>query len=176
LDYWSPTVNMQRDPRWGRNQEVPGEDPMLSARYATNYIQGIQEGEDANHVQIIATCKHFIANSLENWMGHTRHNFNAVVPAKDLADYYSVSFKACVTQGKALGIMCSYNAVNGVPMCANKEWLGTLRNTWGFDGCVCPQLNILVTMTHGHATPRHTHTYTHTHTHTFIQQHALFDQ
>ena len=136
LDYWSPTVNMQRDPRWGRNQEVPGEDPVLSARYATNYIHGIQEGEDASHVQIIATCKHFIANSLENWMGHTRHNFNAVVPPADLADYYSVSFKACVTQGKALGIMCSYNAVNGVPMCANKDWLGTLRNTWGFDGCV----------------------------------------
>ena len=106
LDYWSPTVNQQRDPRWGRNQEVPGEDPVLASRYATQYIHGLQEGEDKKHVQIIATCKHFIANSLENWEGHTRHNFDAKVPKQDLADYYAKPFQACVQDGKAWGIMC----------------------------------------------------------------------
>lgn len=137
IDYWSPTINMQRDPRWGRNQEVPGEDPTLTSGYATNFVQGLQNGADPSYVQIIATCKHFIANSLERWNGFTRHNFDAQVSKKDLADYYAVPFKACVTEGKALGIMCSYNSVNGVPMCGNSLWLNnTLRNTWGFDGYV----------------------------------------
>eukprot|EP00041_Stephanoeca_diplocostata_P032218 m.1026122 g.1026122 ORF g.1026122 m.1026122 type:complete len:760 (+) comp24107_c2_seq13:156-2435(+) len=151
LDYWSPTVNMQRDPRWGRNQEVPGEDPTLTSRYAENYIQGIQFGEDPDHIQIIATCKHFIANSLENWHGVTRHNFNAQVPLDDLNDYYSVSFESCVKKGKALGIMCSYNAVNGIPMCANDKWLNaTLRNTWGFDGYVTSDCGAISDVFNGH--------------------------
>ena len=144
IDYWSPTINLQRDPRWGRNQEVPGEDPTLTAGYAVNFVRGLQEGEgdDGGHVQIIATCKHFIANSLENWQGHTRHNFDARVDPRDLADYYAVPFQACVKSvasggGGALGIMCSYNAVNGVPMCANSHWLNTvLRQEWNFSGYV----------------------------------------
>jgi beta-glucosidase-like glycosyl hydrolase len=110
IDYWSPTINLQRDPRWGRNQEVPGEDPLLTSKYAMNFVHGLQSGdEDKKHIQIIATCKHFIANSLENWMGHTRHNFNAKIAAGDLADYYAVPFKACLTpgQGGALGVMVS---------------------------------------------------------------------
>jgi len=152
LDYWSPTINMQRDPRWGRNQEVPGEDPTLTSRYAENYIKGIQGGEDANHVQIVATCKHFIANSLENWMGHTRHNFDAKVPADDLADYYAVAFKACVVDGGALGIMCSYNAVNGIPMCANTKWLqNTLRDTWKFPGYVTSDCGAIQNIYNGHS-------------------------
>lgn len=145
IDYWSPTVNMQRDPRWGRNQEVPGEDPHLTGMYAQNFVNGLQgdphpnfpKGVDPNHTMIVATCKHFIANSLENWEGHTRHNFNAIVPLSDMADYYLPSFKTCVMDGKVKGIMCSYNAVNGVPMCANPLYLNeTLRNQWGFEGYV----------------------------------------
>ena len=96
IDYWSPTINMQRDPRWGRNQEVPGEDPMLTGNYAANFVQGLQ-GEphaglpsimDPNHTMILGCCKHFVANSLESWKGHTRHNFDAEVPLRDMADYY----------------------------------------------------------------------------------------
>lgn len=140
IDYWSPTINMQRDPRWGRNQEVPGEDPTLTGNYATNFVQGLQGsrgGEDGNHVQIVATCKHFVANSLENWKGHTRHNFNANVSKEDLSNYYLPAFRACVTEGKALGIMCSYNAVNGAPSCGNTFLLNdTLRNAWSFPGYV----------------------------------------
>jgi len=131
---------MQRDPRWGRNQEVPGEDPMLTGSYAANFVhglQGSQGGEDPDHVQIVATCKHFVANSLENWNNHTRHNFDAPVSKADLASYYLPAFRACVMEGRALGMMCSYNAVNGFPSCAN-PWLlnTTLRNSWRFDGYV----------------------------------------
>jgi len=141
LTYWAPNANMERDPRWGRNQEAPGEDPHLTSQYISHYVRGLQEGEDPDHVQIVATCKHFIANSLEhstiNGTVVTRHNFDAQVPMPDLVDYYMPAFKACVQEGRALGIMCSYNAVNGVPMCANRELLtDVLRGEWGFDGYV----------------------------------------
>ena len=141
IDYWSPTVNMQRDPRWGRNQEVPGEDPMLTGQYAANFVQGLQGLspliDPHGHIMIVACCKHFLANSLENWEGHTRHNFDAKVPLNDLADYYLPAFKGCVMEGGSRGVMCSYNSVNGVPMCANTKYLNdTLRNSWRFDGYV----------------------------------------
>eukprot|EP01045_Picozoa_sp_COSAG04_P031196 COSAG04_NODE_5686_length_1526_cov_2.276104_3_plen_193_part_00 len=138
---------MQRDPRWGRNQEVPGEDPELTGQCtlanrqslphrkdrtltpsffvlsdAANFVQGLQgsavpeypEGVDpTGKTMIVACCKHFVANSLESWNGHTRHNFDAKVPLDALSDYYLPAFKGCVMEGKVKGIMCSYNAVNG---------------------------------------------------------------
>ena len=141
IDYWSPTINMQRDPRWGRNQEVPGEDPTLTASYATQFVRGLQgldpAGLDADHVQITACCKHFVANSLESWNNATRHNFDAVVSQADLQNYYLPAFRGCVMEGGAQGVMCSYNAINGVPACAN-DWLlqTTLREGWRFEGYV----------------------------------------
>ena len=118
-----------------RNQEVPGEDPMLTGAYATAFVSGLQGS--GPQVQVAACCKHFVANSLENWEGHTRHNFDAPVPLAELHDYYLAPFRACVMEGRSLGIMCSYNAVNGVPSCAN-DWLlkDTLRGSWDFDGYV----------------------------------------
>lgn len=137
LTYWTPNANMQRDPRWGRNQEAPGEDPHLTSKYVANYVRGLQEGEDADHVLMVATCKHFIGNELEHTGKDTRHNFDAEIPLPELVDYYMPAFKSCVQEGRALGIMCSYNAVNGVPMCANREMLtDVLRDQWGFDGYV----------------------------------------
>jgi beta-glucosidase-like glycosyl hydrolase len=141
LTYWAPNANMERDPRWGRNMEAPGEDPHLTSKYVANFVRGLQEGEDPEHVQMVATCKHFIANSLEhstiNGKTITRHDFDAEIPLPELVDYYMPSFKACVQEGRALGIMCSYNAVNGIPMCANRELLtDVLRDQWGFDGYV----------------------------------------
>ena len=132
---------MERDPRWGRNQEAPGEDPHLTGQYIAHYVRGMQEGEDPDHVQIVATCKHFIANSLEHSTIDgkviTRHNFDAEIPLPELVDYYMPGFKSCVQEGRALGIMCSYNAVNGVPMCGNQHLLtDVLRDQWGFDGYV----------------------------------------
>merc|ERR1719235_1920237 len=141
LTYWAPNANMERDPRWGRNQEAPGEDPHLTSQYIAHYVRGLQEGEDPDHVQMVATCKHFIANSLEhstiNGSVITRHNFDAEIPLPELTDYYMPGFRSCVEKGKGLGIMCSYNAVNGIPMCANRELLtDVLRDQWGFDGYV----------------------------------------
>ena len=108
---WAPNANMERDPRWGRNQEAPGEDPHLTGKYIAAYVRGLQEGEDPDHVQMVATCKHFIANSLEHsTIGGkviTRHNFDAEISLPELTDYYMPGFKACVQEGRALGIMCS---------------------------------------------------------------------
>ena len=116
LTYWSPTINMQRDPRWGRNQEVPGEDPVLTSHYAENFVRGLQEGGNRNdhyrdgtgtgssnsnsnnNLQIGACCKHFVANSLENWKNYSRHNFNAVITRRDLENYYFPAFEACTRQ------------------------------------------------------------------------------
>eukprot|EP00521_Asterionellopsis_glacialis_P014611 CAMPEP_0195294214 /NCGR_PEP_ID=MMETSP0707-20130614/14353_1 /TAXON_ID=33640 /ORGANISM="Asterionellopsis glacialis, Strain CCMP134" /LENGTH=844 /DNA_ID=CAMNT_0040355121 /DNA_START=52 /DNA_END=2586 /DNA_ORIENTATION=+ len=160
IDFWSPTINMQRDPRWGRNQEVPGEDPVLTGQYAVNYVRGLQEGaqndfNDAQdvknsnpYVQIVAGCKHFVANSLEDWNGHTRMNFDANISKTDLSNYYMPAFRACVMEGKSLGVMCSYNSINGKPACANEWLLNTaLRETWGFQGYVtsdCGAISFIV--------------------------------
>ena len=122
-------------------QEVPGEDPTLTSAYAAAFVTGLQ-GDRAparpnGALTIAACCKHFLANSLESWHGHTRHNFDAKVPTRDLVDYYLPAFKSCIMEGRAQGVMCSYNAVNGVPMCANSKYLkDTLRGTWGFRGYV----------------------------------------
>ena len=132
--FWSPVVNIVRDPRWGRNIEVAGEDPLVSAEYAVAYVQGMQTATETGYpLQASACCKHFVANELERWNGTTRKLFDASVPARDLVDSYLPSFEACVTRGKASGIMCSYNSVNGVPSCAN-SWLlkDLLRGAWGF--------------------------------------------
>ena len=122
IDYWSPTINLQRDPRWGRNQEVPGEDPTLTGQYAANFVRGLQGevgGEDGKHIQIAACCKHFVANSLENWNGHTRHNFNAEISQEDLMTYYLPPFRACVMEGHSLGIMFMWHLPGG---CCIKEY------------------------------------------------------
>lgn len=136
LTYWTPNVNIFRDPRWGRGQETPGEDPLLNSDYASSFVRGFQNGpEDPNHLKAAACCKHFVAYSLEDSDMKTRHNFNALVSEQDLTDTYMPAFLACATSGKAAGVMCSYNAVNGVPMCANKPLLEGLRNA-GFDGYI----------------------------------------
>ena len=109
---------MQRDPRWGRNQEVPGEDPTLTSAYAAAFVTGLQGGAAARRggpLTIAACCKHFLANSLEGWYNYTRHNFDARVPVRDLVDYYLPAFKSCVMEGKAKGVMCSCVWQRGAP-------------------------------------------------------------
>lgn len=141
LDCWSPNININRDPRWGRNLETPGEDPYLNGQYGAFHTMGLQQGEDPRYLQAIVTLKHWDAYSLEDDGGGagkpTRHNFNAIVSNRDLADTYWPAWKNSVRQGKAKGVMCSYNAVNGVPSCASSFLLQTvLRDTWGFDGYI----------------------------------------
>lgn len=137
LTYWAPNINIFRDPRWGRGQETPGEDPFLTAQYATNFVRGMQQGEDRAHLKASACLKHFTAYDLEGWEGVDRHHFDAIVSQQDLEETFNVPFEAGVRHGGASAIMCSYNSVNGVPSCANKELLTDLaRKEWGFDGYI----------------------------------------
>lgn len=136
--YWAPNINVFRDPRWGRGQETPGEDPFLSGVYAASFVRGMQEGEDPRYLKTSACCKHFAAYSVENlYNGTHRHNFDARVTPQDMADTYLPAFEACVKEGRASALMCSYNAINGVPACADAELLNALaRGSWGFDGYI----------------------------------------
>lgn len=144
MTFWAPNINIYRDPRWGRGQETPGEDPALTGSYAMSYVRGIQgdsfEGgklEDGNHLQASACCKHFTAYDLDNWKGMTRYIFDAHVTLQDLADTYQPPFRSCVQQGRASGIMCAYNRVNGIPSCADANLLSkTARGDWGFKGYI----------------------------------------
>mmetsp|Transcript_8016 Transcript_8016/g.8854 ORF Transcript_8016/g.8854 Transcript_8016/m.8854 type:complete len:761 (+) Transcript_8016:22-2304(+) len=136
LDCWSPNININRDPRWGRNLEVASEDPFINGQYGIAYTRGLQEGEDKRFLQGVVTLKHWDAYSLESYNGATRHNFNAKVSQYDLANTYFPAFKDTVQQANAKGVMCSYNALNGVPTCASKFLNSTLRGDWGFTGYV----------------------------------------
>ena len=132
LTFWSPTVNMARDPRWGRTPETYGEDPFLTGEMGTAFVRGLQ-GDDPRYLKVVSTPKHFAANNEE----HNRHMCNVVVPEKQLREYYLPAYEALVRRGHAASIMASYNAINGVPNSCN-PWLLTkvLRNDWGFDGYV----------------------------------------
>jgi len=140
--FWAPVINMIRDPRWGRNVETPGGDPYLTGQYAINFVKGMERNpEDPRYIQASACCKHYVANSMEdtteNGIHHARNEFDATVSPQDLVDTYMAPFQDCVEQGKVSGLMCSYNAVNGIPSCANGWLLDTVaRGEWGFDGYV----------------------------------------
>ena len=135
LAYWSPNINLFRDPRWGRGQEVPGEDPFLTSEYVAHYSRALQEGDDPVYLKTISSCKHFSAYDLEHFENITRQQFDAKVSDRDLVEYYWVPFRACVQRAHARSIMCSYNAVNGVPSCANSLFQNNIvRGEWGFDG------------------------------------------
>eukprot|EP00036_Acanthoecidae_sp_10tr_P011461 CAMPEP_0182926670 /NCGR_PEP_ID=MMETSP0105_2-20130417/12199_1 /TAXON_ID=81532 ORGANISM="Acanthoeca-like sp., Strain 10tr" /NCGR_SAMPLE_ID=MMETSP0105_2 /ASSEMBLY_ACC=CAM_ASM_000205 /LENGTH=895 /DNA_ID=CAMNT_0025064571 /DNA_START=14 /DNA_END=2701 /DNA_ORIENTATION=+ len=141
--FWAPVVNLAREPRWGRNIEVPSEDPYHSGEYAEFYVKGMEQNpEDPNHIMASACCKHYVANSMDGTTSlshehHDRNHYDATISQQDLIDSYMVPFQSCVEKGKVSGLMCSYNSVNGVPSCAN-HWLLTevAREEWGFDGYV----------------------------------------
>lgn len=132
LTFWSPTVNMARDPRWGRTPETYGEDPYLSGIMGTAFVKGLQ-GDDVRYLKIVATPKHFAANNEE----HNRFVCNPQISEKQLREYYLPAFEACVKDGKAASMMSAYNAINDVP-CTLNPWLLTkvLRQDWGFKGYV----------------------------------------
>jgi beta-glucosidase len=132
LTYWSPNINILRDPRWGRNEESYAEDPYLLSKMAVAYVKGLQ-GYDDNYLQAVATVKHFVANNSE----FNRHSGSSDIEERFLREYYLPAFKAAVTEGKVQSVMSAYNAVNGVPASVNK-WLldSILRQEWGFAGYV----------------------------------------
>jgi len=147
LTFWSPTVNMARDPRWGRTPETYGEDPFLTSRIGVAFVTGLQ-GDDEKYLKVVSTPKHFAANNEE----HNRHECNAKISERALREYYLKGFEACVREGKAQSIMSAYNAINGVPCTAN-SWLlnDLLRSEWGFDGyvvCDCGAIKSLMSRHH----------------------------
>ena len=100
LDYWTPNINEVSDPRWGRSQEVPGEDPFHISSYVKALVNGLQGGHDPPIKKLVATCKHFAAYDLENWNGITRYGFDAQVTTQDLAEFYLPAFQACARDAK----------------------------------------------------------------------------
>ena len=133
LTFWSPNINIFRDPRWGRGQETYGEDPYLTARLAVEFVKGLQ-GNDPRYFKVIATPKHYAVHSGPE---PERHSFDAKALERDLRETYLPAFRATVIEGKAYSIMCAYNRTNGEPCCTHKELLGDiLRGEWGFDGYV----------------------------------------
>ncbi len=126
LVFFTPNINIFRDPRWGRGQETPGEDTFLTSEYVYNLIDGLQNGDDERYLKIAADCKHYAAYDLENWNGTKRVQFDARVSDQDLLETYLSPFETCIRDARVASIMCSYNAVNGIPSCAHKFLLQTI--------------------------------------------------
>ena len=133
LTFWSPNVNIFRDPRWGRGHETYGEDPYLTSRLGVRFIQGLQ-GDDENYLKAAACAKHFAVHSGPEGL---RHSFNAEVSTQDLYETYLPAFKACVQEAQVEAVMGAYNRTNGEPCCGSELLLvKILREDWGFDGHV----------------------------------------
>eukprot|EP01051_Picozoa_sp_SAG22_P007745 SAG22_NODE_555_length_9124_cov_114.706593_8_plen_496_part_00 len=176
----SAVVNLVRDPRWGRASETPGEDPLVNGRFGAAFAQGLAGQEKGRYRKIIATGKHSAAYSLEEWcrsgpvkpglslpggaapaaglrddpLGSgcfNRGTFNAVIPPRDLVQYYWPPFKQLVQEGRVGGLMCSHNAVNGYTSCDNGPFNnGILRGKFGFDGYIvtdCGALGDIISRT-----------------------------
>jgi len=147
LTFWSPNINIFRDPRWGRGQETLGEDPYLSGTLGTQFILGVQ-GNDPKYFEAIATPKHFAVHSGPEPL---RHGFNVNVAPRDLTETYLPQFRRAVVEGKAQSLMCAYNAIDGQAACANHTLLGDiLRRDWGFQGFVTSDCGAVDDVTTGH--------------------------
>jgi beta-glucosidase len=147
LTFWSPNINIFRDPRWGRGQETYGEDPFLTARMAVAFIKGMQ-GDDPHYYKVIATAKHFAVHSGPEPL---RHQFDVQVSERDLRETYLPAFRASIVEGKADSVMCAYNSVDGSPACANSDLLQKiLRGEWGFQGYVVSDCGAIADIFGGH--------------------------
>ena len=147
LDFWSPNVNIVRDPRWGRGQETYGEDPFLTARMGVAFVSGMQ-GDDPKYLLTIATPKHYAVHSGPE---PTRHTVDVKVSKHDEEDTYLPAFRAAVTEAKAGSVMCVYNSVNGEPGCANSFLLqDQLRDKWKFQGYVVSDCGAVTDIQRGH--------------------------
>jgi beta-glucosidase len=147
LTFWSPNINIFRDPRWGRGQETYGEDPYLTGRLAVAFIQGMQ-GNDPHYFKVISTAKHFAVHSGPE---STRHQFDARPSERDLDETYLAAFRAAIVEGKADSVMCAYNSLDGAPACANTDLLQKrLRGEWGFQGYVVSDCGAVSDIYHGH--------------------------
>ena len=147
LTFWSPNINIFRDPRWGRGQETYGEDPYLTARLGVEFVRGLQ-GNDPRYFKVIATPKHYAVHSGPE---PDRHGFDATAYERDLRETYLPAFRATIVEGKAYSVMCAYNRTNGEPCCANKQLMtDILRGEWGFNGYVVSDCGAIYDIWHGH--------------------------
>lgn len=130
LTFWSPNVNIFRDPRWGRGQETYGEDPYLTSRLGVQFVKGVQG--DGEYLKAAACAKHFAVHSGPE---PERHHFNAIASKKDMEETYLPAFEACVTEANVEAVMGAYNRTNGEPCCAHEVLMNEyLRGKWGFQG------------------------------------------
>jgi beta-glucosidase len=135
LTFWTPNVNIFRDPRWGRGQETYGEDPYLATRMGINVVRGLQGPKDAKYDKLHACAKHYAVHSGPEW---SRHTFNAEnIDPRDLWETYLPAFKALVQKADVKEVMCAYNRYEGDPCCGSDRLLQQiLRNDWGFQGLI----------------------------------------
>ena len=149
LTFWSPNINIFRDPRWGRGQETYGEDPYLTAQLGVEFVKGLQ-GNDPRYFKVIATPKHYAVHSGPE---PERHSFDAKTYERDLRETYLPAFRATMVDAKAYSIMCAYNRTNSEPCCASKSLLmDILRGEWGFDGYVVSDCGAIRDIWEGHKT------------------------
>ena len=135
LSFWTPNINIFRDPRWGRGQETYGEDPYLTTRMGLAVVKGLQGNREEKYMKLLACAKHFAVHSGPEW---NRHSFDIqMLPERDLWETYLPAFKALVQEGNVGEVMCAYQRIDGEPCCGNTRYLHQiLRNEWGFDGIV----------------------------------------
>ncbi len=132
LTFWSPNINIFRDPRWGRGHETYGEDPYLTGHMGLQFVKGLQ-GDDPDYLKVVATAKHFAVHSGPEPL---RHNFNVKIGDRDLYETYLPAFRTLVVDGKVESVMCAYNQFRNNPACANPYLYNILRNDWGFEGYI----------------------------------------
>jgi beta-glucosidase len=147
LTFWTPNINIFRDPRWGRGQETYGEDPFLTGRIGVQFIKGLQ-GDDPKYFKTIATVKHFAVHSGPE---PERHSFDAVTDERDFRETYLPQFEMGIKEGKAYSVMCAYNRYNGETCCGSDALLnGILRTEWGFDGYIVSDCGAIRDIYAGH--------------------------
>ncbi|WP_159518854.1 glycoside hydrolase family 3 protein [Sunxiuqinia indica] len=132
LTFWSPNINIFRDPRWGRGHETYGEDPYLTGQMGKEFVLGLQ-GDDSDYLKVVATAKHYAVHSGPEPL---RHEFDARVSERDLRETYLPAFRTLVVDGEVQSVMGAYNRFRGEAACANTELFGILRDEWNFDGYV----------------------------------------
>ena len=147
LTYWSPNINIFRDPRWGRGMETYGEDPFLTASMGVQFVRGLQ-GDDPKYLELVSTPKHFAVHSGPEPL---RHGFNVDVSEHDLEDTYLPAFRATIADAHADSIMCAYNAIDGAPACANTMLMQKhLYDDWGFKGYAVSDCDAIADVYRGH--------------------------
>jgi beta-glucosidase len=149
LTFWTPNINIFRDPRWGRGQETYGEDPTLTSRLGVAFVKGLQ-GTDPKYLKVAACAKHYAVHSGPERL---RHEFNTEASPQDLRETYLPAFKALVKDANVEAVMCAYNSTNGEPCCGNEFLLGqVLRKEWSFRGHVVSDCGALDDLYQGHKT------------------------